>query len=141
MRTLKLFSSFILVGLAACGEPQVDDASLYLTGTEEGAITLANGQKACLGKKELICHIPPGNPANAHTICVSKHAVEPHQSHHGDLIGACVTEPNPPPDEPPPPDDDGDPQDPTEPTDPTEPPPPPPDEPPPPPTDGDGPIL
>ena len=134
MRTLKFLSSFILVGaLAACGDPQVGDESLYLTGTEEGAITLANGQKACQGKKQLICHIPPGNPANAHTICVGKPAVEPHQSHHGDTLGACEVEPTPPPDEPPPPDDDGDP---TDPTDPTDPPPPPPDEP-----TGDGPIL
>ena len=123
MRTLKLFSSFILFGaLAACGGPQVDDESLYLTGSEEGAITLANGQKACAGKKELICHIPPGNPANAHTICVGKSAVEPHQSNHGDTLGACVVEPTPPPDEPPPPDDP--PTDPTDPpTDPTDPPP------------------
>ena len=60
-----------------------------------------------MGKKELICHIPPGNPANAHTICVGDAAVEPHQTHHGDTLGACATEPTPPPEEPPPPDDCG----------------------------------
>lgn len=124
MRIWMLFSSFIVCGsLAACGQPELGDDSLYLTGTEEGAITLANGQKACQGKKELICHVPPGNPANAHTICVGKSAVEPHQTNHGDAVGACVTEPTPPPDEPPPPPDAGGdtPPDPPPPTDDTNP--------------------
>lgn len=108
MRIWMLFSSLVLCGsLAACAQPKVDDESLYLTGTEEGAVTLKNGQLGCMGKKVLICHIPPGNPANAHTICVGAPAVEPHQTHHGDTLGACATEPNPPPDEPPPPDDCG----------------------------------
>jgi hypothetical protein len=62
---------------------------MYLTGTEEHAVTV-NGQKACTNpKKVLVCHIPPGNPANAHDICVGARAVEPHQTLHGDTIGAC----------------------------------------------------
>ena len=40
------------------------------------------------GKKAYICHIPPGNPANAHTLCVSKNAVPAHLAH-GDYIGEC----------------------------------------------------
>ena len=103
MRIRRALYGLLLGGaIAACSQPAVEDESLYLTGTEEGPITL-NGQLACAGKKELICHIPPGNPANAHTICVGKPAVAPHQKHHGDTLGACATEPNPPPDEPPPP--------------------------------------
>jgi hypothetical protein len=134
MRTPKLIflSGFLLCGgLAAC-QPNVEDDSLYLTGTEEGYL-LRNGQKECNGKKVLICHIPPGNPANAHTICVGEPAVEPHQTHHGDTLGECVVEPTPPPEDPPPPDDDDDDDD--------------DDPPPPPPPDGgdgsgsDGPIL
>lgn len=35
-----------------------------------------------------ICHIPPGNPANAHTINVSVNAVPAHLAH-GDTLGAC----------------------------------------------------
>jgi hypothetical protein len=67
---------------------------MYLTGTEELAITLANGQVSCPSpKKVLICHIPPGNPANAHDICVGMSAVVPHQTQHGDTIGACITSP------------------------------------------------
>lgn len=37
-----------------------------------------------------ICHIPPGNPANAHTINVSVNAVPAHLAH-GDSLGACGT--------------------------------------------------
>jgi hypothetical protein len=35
-----------------------------------------------------ICHIPPGNPANAHTITVGASAVPAHLAH-GDTLGAC----------------------------------------------------
>src|SRR3712207_1537572 len=36
-----------------------------------------------------ICHIPPGNPGNAHTITVGEPAVDAHLAH-GDRLGACV---------------------------------------------------
>ncbi len=35
-----------------------------------------------------ICHIPPGNPANRHTIKVSANALDAHLAH-GDFIGKC----------------------------------------------------
>ncbi|MFH0864807.1 MAG: hypothetical protein V1904_01340 [Bacteroidota bacterium] len=35
-----------------------------------------------------ICHIPPGNPGNAHTITISVNAWPAHQAH-GDYIGTC----------------------------------------------------
>lgn len=35
-----------------------------------------------------VCHIPPGNPANAHTINVSVNAVPAHLAH-GDNLGSC----------------------------------------------------
>jgi hypothetical protein len=38
--------------------------------------------------KTTICHIPPGNPANAHTITVGNPAVRAHLAH-GDKIGSC----------------------------------------------------
>ena len=45
---------------------------------------------ACQGEdhKVLICHIPPGNPDNAHEICIDEHALKAHFKH-GDCIGAC----------------------------------------------------
>jgi hypothetical protein len=38
--------------------------------------------------KVTICHVPPGNPANSHTISVSENAVQAHLSH-GDFLGEC----------------------------------------------------
>jgi hypothetical protein len=40
-------------------------------------------------KKVLICHVPPGNPAAAHTISISENAVSAHLKHHDDYLGAC----------------------------------------------------
>lgn len=42
--------------------------------------------------KVLVCHIPPGNPGNAHTICVDHHAQPAHVENHGDYLGACRNE-------------------------------------------------
>jgi subtilisin family serine protease len=42
----------------------------------------ANPQKA------EVCHVPPGNPGNAHTISVNENAVPAHLAH-GDIVGAC----------------------------------------------------
>ncbi len=39
--------------------------------------------------KVTICHIPPGNPENAHTITVGESAVLAHVAQHGDTIGPC----------------------------------------------------
>jgi hypothetical protein len=42
-----------------------------------------------VGSKITICHRPPGNPGNAHTISVGVAAWPAHQAH-GDTEGACV---------------------------------------------------
>jgi hypothetical protein len=41
------------------------------------------------GTKVYICHIPPGEPENRHTICVSPNAEPAHLANHGDYIGEC----------------------------------------------------
>lgn len=38
--------------------------------------------------KVKVCHIPPGNPGNFHTITISENALQAHLGH-GDLAGAC----------------------------------------------------
>ena len=40
------------------------------------------------GTKVDVCHIPPGNPENVHTITISESAVDTHLEH-GDHLGAC----------------------------------------------------
>lgn len=106
-----LFIASCLVGLMGCASDT--DDSMYITGTEELAVKTHNGAYVCPSpKKVLICHIPPGNPDNAHTICVGAAAVDPHEEQHGDFVGACdgedvdpdAGEPEDPPDDPP---DDG----------------------------------
>jgi len=42
--------------------------------------------------KQAICHIPPGNPHNAHTIVVDSHAIQAHLDH-GDYLGECEVAP------------------------------------------------
>lgn len=49
---------------------------------------------ACGNKKVLICHVPPGNPAAAHTLCISENAIPAHLEHSAetgeqDVLGAC----------------------------------------------------
>jgi len=61
----------LLVGLMALG-------LIFITGT---GLTESN-------EKVTICHIPPGNPGNAHSITVSVNAVPAHLAH-GDSLGAC----------------------------------------------------
>jgi hypothetical protein len=48
--------------------------------------------------KQAVCHIPPGNPDNAHTIVVDDSAVPAHLAH-GDTLGPCPEEPGPPDDQ------------------------------------------
>lgn len=38
--------------------------------------------------KVQVCHIPPGNPSNFHTITISENALQAHLAH-GDIVGTC----------------------------------------------------
>jgi hypothetical protein len=62
-------------------------AVLALSSTEAWAGKNGNsggGGKVCL------CHVPPGNPGNAHEICVGAPAVQAHLGH-GDYLGECTS--------------------------------------------------
>ena len=60
------------------------------SGGTASAMYYTTGKK---GHKVVICHVPPGNPDNAHTIEVSENAVDAHLAH-GDTLGPCPTDPN-----------------------------------------------
>lgn len=81
----------ILITLCAAACDGRSDDSMYVTGTEEAALTDSEGAPSCRIGKVLLCHIPPGNPANEHTLCVGAAAVQAHQRNHTDLLGACDT--------------------------------------------------
>jgi hypothetical protein len=68
-----------LIGCITSGNS--NDASSENAARTQG--TGANGVS-----KVTICHIPPGNPSNAHSITVGSPAVRAHLDH-GDVLGAC----------------------------------------------------
>lgn len=109
MRMIKLAISAAILILASPGCSLPDgraqrNAELSACGLQDDpSITADVTMHACSPdqtKKTTICHIPPGNPANAHTICVGNAAVPAHVQNHGDTIGECPSEPpcDPPPD-------------------------------------------
>ena len=59
--------------------------ALCLSATDPGAVAAEVGVT--------LCHLPPGNPANLHTIEVGEAAVPAHLAH-GDALGACDEEPS-----------------------------------------------
>lgn len=70
------------------GEPVLQGDNLNAEGSPDSA---PNGEPASPDKdamKVTLCHVPPGNPARAHTIAVGQPAVKAHLRH-GDTLGAC----------------------------------------------------
>lgn len=60
-------------------------------GTEHDAQVSQLIQACKRQNKVCICHVPPGNPANAHEICISKRAWRAHKRNHSlDYVGACA---------------------------------------------------
>ena len=52
-------------------------------------VTASSTSGTSVTEKVTICHIPPGNPGNAHTITVGSPAVRAHEAH-GDFVdGSC----------------------------------------------------
>jgi hypothetical protein len=63
-------------------------AVLVLVFVPSGLGSLLSADQALASAKVTICHIPPGNPDNAHTISVDDNAVPAHLAH-GDTLGEC----------------------------------------------------
>ena len=60
-----------------------------LTGLLTCALVLLLAGAATAGNNKVnVCHVPPGNPANFHTITISENALQAHLGH-GDLAGEC----------------------------------------------------
>ena len=53
------------------------------------ALSLMSGAAVGAGVKVAVCHIPPDDPGNFHTIQVSEEALPAHTAH-GDLLGTCA---------------------------------------------------
>jgi len=105
MRRLNLVSSSALMmalcALLACGGQPQPEGEPTLNDPQSGELE-GGASEVPPGKKDegprnpldtdtdkvTICHIPPGNPANAHTITVGRPALKAHTKH-GDTLGAC----------------------------------------------------
>ncbi|WP_426756795.1 hypothetical protein [Myxococcus sp. Y35] len=105
MRSLKLvFSSAVAVALCSllaggCGGPPASDDSPDTQVPQSGGLGGKAGDGVTSGEGEpsydeatpgkiTICHYPPGNPANAHTLSVGAPAWPAHERH-GDTLGPC----------------------------------------------------
>jgi hypothetical protein len=114
MRRISYLSSVsalaALLGLSqlmACGQDEADYeaasrlAALESCGLNDGTVDHHDADlRACdpdNKKKTTICHVPPGNPANAHTLCIGNAAVAAHLRNHSDYLGPCKVEPPCPP--------------------------------------------
>ena len=117
MRQIHVFSvlTFMMIMLTACGKTQfssADGSSFKLSSVSaNGEATtpstptvsdLVNnpglaGEFSCEnGRKVEICHVPKGNPAARHTLCIGAPAVNAHITEHqgdsdddDDKLGAC----------------------------------------------------
>ena len=107
-----IFLTGNIFGFKACTPPQTVQVSPLGTPSEFGIILGENptvalgpidlcaptpGSCDCSGfpcgkrgQKVTLCHVPPGNPGNLHTLCISPNAVPAHLANHpGDFCGPC----------------------------------------------------
>jgi hypothetical protein len=112
-RTWYLSAVFAFAGLSGlslglgCDTAPVDPATaanraaLRACQLDDGTVEDDAELRACEPgntKKTTICHVPPGNPDNAHTLCIGNAAVRAHLRNHDDYLGPCKREnPCPPP--------------------------------------------
>ena len=90
MRLLWIAITSLAIPLAAasCGGLPEDTGDPVDRVDQDVAQAPAAGAAGQGTTKVTICHIPPGNPANAHSITVGAPAVRAHLAH-GDSVGAC----------------------------------------------------
>lgn len=79
----------MLMGGCGVGTSGDEDSDPALRGED---LSGGGGGAAIPDGKIAICHVPPGNPANAHTLIVSPSAWNGHRHHPGDHLGACEGE-------------------------------------------------
>lgn len=71
-----------MTGCIASGDAGTDGSSAARSAAAAAADSTAKAEKVT------ICHYPPGNPENMHTLSVGAPAVKAHMDH-GDAMGAC----------------------------------------------------
>ena len=91
-RTRLLLCSLVGLGLSACTASVSiqSEAEKNLPQTCQANTPDPRACDPADTKKTTVCHIPPGNPANAHTICIGNAGVAAHLANHGDFLGTCT---------------------------------------------------
>jgi hypothetical protein len=101
MSTLRMIGFLTILGAAACGAgtgtdtSDLDNMDVEPNAAPQVCTPGVPDARACDPadtKKTTVCHIPPGNPSNEHTICVGNAAVPAHMAH-GDVLGSCCAMP------------------------------------------------
>ncbi len=64
-------------------------------GDGEGDDPRCSAEAVEAGRCALLCHIPPGNPEQKHTLRVGAPAVQAHVGNHGDYLGECQEDEEP----------------------------------------------
>ncbi|CAM1362940.1 hypothetical protein TSEDIMI_10320 [Tenacibaculum sediminilitoris] len=64
--------------------------SFFLAPLLTNQTTLTSKDSKDKDSKITICHVPPGNPSNVHSITISEKALKAHLAH-GDFFGFCDT--------------------------------------------------
>jgi hypothetical protein len=88
-----LAGAFLLVGCLTSGNDSGSASSDPLSLRSPGSLNhdpsaVNGGANTSNAEKVSICHIPPGNPKNAHTLSVGAPAIRAHLDH-GDKLGTC----------------------------------------------------
>ena len=77
---------------------EIDVTARYTTSGPEGSVSsdVEVAEARTISRKKIphdseveICHVPPGNPGNAHTIWVDPSSVSAHLNNHDDYLGSC----------------------------------------------------
>ena len=84
--TNKIQYKFLFLIIAVAAIFGLSTNNVYATETE-----VSEGFCDCSTTGDLICHVPPGNRKNMHTIQVGEPAIDAHLAH-GDMLGACPGE-------------------------------------------------
>ena len=92
-----LLSVQLIVGCGAM-QPNPLDAAAKRMPSSEGTSSNQLGFDGPYGKT-VLCHVPPGNPRDSHTIAVGFRAQEAHLAH-GDSLGPCPDDQDQSPDDP-----------------------------------------
>lgn len=80
----------LLVVSGGCGGDGTSEGDASGPALHDSELGGAPGKGEDSSGKVTICHVPPGNPANAHTLVVSVQGWENgHKRHRGDSLGAC----------------------------------------------------